>query len=188
MQSLTDTNPKYILLATDGEPSCINVGPNDGSEGQEEARPYAVTAIAEALAAGFPTFVMGVGTNKDSAVDTLNAMADAGGRPKPDPNPRANLFYLGNSAAELTSALQAIAIDVKTCVFPLTTEPEDPANIAVNVDGEKVPPDDTKMDGWSYNDPDQTVVEVYGSWCEKVKASGSDTVQIIYGCPDINVR
>jgi len=188
LQSLTDTNPKYILLATDGEPSCINVGPNDGAEGQEEARPYAVAAIAEALAANIPTFVMGVGTNKDTAVETLNAMAVAGGRPAPSANPRANAFYLGNSAAELTAALEAIAVDVKTCVFPLRTKPVDPANIAVNVDGEKVPADDTKVEGWSYNDPDQTVVEVYGSWCEKVKASGSDTVQIIYGCPDINVR
>jgi hypothetical protein len=79
-------------------------------------------------------------------------------------------------------------VDVKTCVFPLRTKPQDPSNIAVNVDNEKVPADDTKTDGWSYNDRDQTVVEVYGSWCEKVKESGSETVQIIYGCPDINVR
>jgi len=188
LQSLASTNPKYILLATDGEPSCINVGPDDGAEGQEEARPYAVAAIAEALAANIPTFVMGVGTNKDSAVTVLNDMAIAGGRPAPSANPRANAFYLGNSAAELTAALEAIAIDVKTCVFPLRTKPVDPSNIAVNVDGEKVPADDTKVEGWSYNDPEQTVVEVYGSWCEKVKESGSETVQIIYGCPDINVR
>lgn len=188
MKTLEDTNPKYILLATDGEPSCIDVGPGDGSEGQEAARPYAVAAIEESVAAGIPVFVMGVGTNKDTAVEALNNMAVAGGRPAPSANPRANAFYLGNSAAELTAALQAIAIDVKTCVFPLRSKPDDPRNIAVNIDGEKVPADDTKTDGWSYNDPMSTVVEIYGSWCEKVKVSGSETVQIIYGCPDINVR
>ncbi len=188
LTTLDDTNPKYILLATDGEPSCINVGPGDGDEGQSAARPYAIDAITEALGLGIPTFVMGVGTNKTSAVDTLNAMATAGGRPAPSANPRANAFYLGNSTEQLTAALEAIAIDVKTCVFPLQSKPDDPSNIAVNIDGEKVPPDDTKVDGWSYNDAAQTVVEIYGSWCEKVKESGSDTVQIIYGCPDQIVR
>jgi hypothetical protein len=146
LEALDDTNPKYILLATDGEPSCINVGPDDGDEGQDEARPYAVAAIAEALAAEIPTFVMGVGTNKDSAVEALNNMALAGGRPAPSANPRANAFYLGNSTEELTAVLEAIAVDVKTCVFPLLTKPQDPSNIAVNVDGEKVPADDTKVD------------------------------------------
>lgn len=188
MKTIDDTNPKYILLATDGEPSCVNVGPGDGSEGQEAARPYAVAAIEEAVAAGIPVFVMGVGTNKDTAVATLDDMAVAGARPAPSANPRANAFYLGNSTEQLTAALEAIAIDVKTCVFPLRTKPDDPANIAVNADGEKVPADDTQVEGWSYADPMKTVVEIYGSWCEKVKVSGSDTVQIIYGCPDINVR
>jgi hypothetical protein len=188
MKTIDDTNPKYILLATDGEPSCVDVGPNDGSEGQEAARPYAVAAIEESVAAGIPVFVMGVGTNKDTAVETLDNMAVAGGRPAPSANPRANAFYLGNSTEQLTAALEAIAIDVKTCVFPLRTKPDDPSNIAVNVDGQKVPPDDTQVEGWSYADPMKTVVEIYGSWCERVKVSGSDTVQIIYGCPDINVR
>ena len=83
-----------------------------------------------------------------------------------------------------------IAVLLSACAAQLSpaTEWRDLPSTAVNVDGEKVPADDTKMEGWSYNDPMSTVVEIYGSWCERVKVSGSETVQIIYGCPDINVR
>ena len=52
LKKLTDTNPKYILLATDGEPSCAAI---PTSESTTDARPYAVTAVDErAQARRFP--------------------------------------------------------------------------------------------------------------------------------------
>src|SRR5437764_834880 len=51
LATLTDTNPKYLLLATDGEPTCLGT-----SKDSTNAGPAAVTAIANALKAGFPTF------------------------------------------------------------------------------------------------------------------------------------
>ena len=48
LEGRTDLNDynRYILLATDGEPSCVNVtATSAGSEGQEAARPYAVSAV-----------------------------------------------------------------------------------------------------------------------------------------------
>jgi hypothetical protein len=41
--------------------------------------------------------------------------------------------------------------------------------------------------GWSYTDANASAVQVYGAWCDMIKASGANTVQIIYGCPDIDV-
>jgi hypothetical protein len=51
----------------------------------------------------------------------------------------------------------------------------------------KVPYDATMGNGWTYVDADDTAVQAYGSWCDMIKASGANTVQIVYGCPQIDV-
>jgi hypothetical protein len=61
LETLGDANPKVLLLATDGEPSCV--GTTEDSSG---AGPYAVQAVGDALAAGFKTFVVGIATTKTS--------------------------------------------------------------------------------------------------------------------------
>lgn len=85
LAGLTDTNPKYLLLATDGLPNCPV-----GCSGM--ARPSssctmtdnptedmaAEQAVLAAAAHGFKTFVIGIG-NVSTAVATLDAMAVGGG-------------------------------------------------------------------------------------------------------------
>jgi len=51
----------------------------------------------------------------------------------------------------------------------------------------KVPYDTTMGNGWSYTDTNDTAAQAYGSWCDMIKASGANTVQIVYGCADIDV-
>ena len=63
-----------------------------------------------------------------------------------------------------------------------------PLNVGVSVSADKVPPDLQSQNGWNYTDDTNTVIEVYGEWCEQIKASGANRVNIVYGCPDINVR
>src|SRR5215471_6471464 len=55
MNTLTDPNPKFILLATDGQPNCGAGGANDDAG--------AIMAVANAYnnGAGIPVFVVGVG-------------------------------------------------------------------------------------------------------------------------------
>lgn len=183
-QLATSSNaPKHIVLATDGEPSCSPSG-----EGQDEARPYAIDAISAALSAGFPTFVIGVNTTKDSATETLNAMADAGGMPRTDPNPDPEIgptsFYLANTQAELTEALRIITGQVASCVFSLNPPPPVPENIAVDFNGMRTPRDPDRQEGWDYTSDDYTSVEVFGSYCDLIQSEAQNTVQFIFGCPD----
>ena len=188
-ETLNDYN-RYILLATDGEPSCINVtetsGPGD--DDQATARPYAVDAITAAGVAGFNTFVVGVGTNKESAKQTLNDMALAGGETAACANPLDPCFYLGNSQDQLVADLIAITTGITTCVFNLTAVPPDPNNVRVLLDGEKVDRDMTRTNGWEYQDTGQTIIEVYGDACNDIKGSAAANVQIVIGCPTIDVR
>ena len=188
--TLTDSNPKYLLLATDGEPDCV--GTTENSSGADTA---AVTAIGTALTAGFPTFVVGIATTKASDISELNLMAAAGGESVSNTNPLAKHFYetnLGASPTDLTTALQAITGQISTCLFPLNPPPpvlNDDSKVGVYLGSgmTKIPYDASKTDGWAYTDLNDGAVEIYGSWCTMVEAGGAGAVQIIYGCPNINV-
>jgi hypothetical protein len=170
-------HPRYILLATDGEPSC----PTPSTT----ARTDAVNAISAAATAGFHTFVVGVATSKASATMVLNQMAVAGLEPRPDLNPAATRYYLANTKDELVSSLEVITGQIPNCLFPLATPPPDPDNIAVKVSAMKAPKDTTHQNGWDYAAADHSAVVVYGSWCTMIQTSAANMVQIIYGCPDI---
>lgn len=178
LKTLTDPNPKFILLATDGEPSCAGT-----SKGSTNARPYAVQAVSDAAAAGFKTFVVGVATTKDTATQALNDMAVAGQMARADTNPLATKYYLASTQAELVQSLKLITGQVSSCVFDLSTKPPDPGNIAVHVNGMKAPEDPAHMNGWAYTTSDSMHIEVFGSWCDQIKAATSNTVNFVLGCP-----
>ena len=187
---LTDTNPKYLLLATDGEPTCLGTA--------KESSPYtmstanAVTAIGNALKAGFPTFVVGIATDKDTSNTKLDELAMAGGEAIPSANPLASHYYVADDANALVSELQAIAGQISTCLFPLNPPPpvlNDDTKLGVYLGAAmtKIPYDASRTNGWAYTDTNDTAVQVYGDWCNQIQAAGAGNVQIIFGCPMINV-
>ena len=184
LQTLTSTNRKYILLATDGEPSCAGT-----SQGSSSARPYAVTAVTNAANMSFHTFVVGVATTKDSATTVLNDLAVAG------QEPRAGLltrFYLGTTQNDLSAALAFITGQASSCIFPLNPPPpvkDDPTKLGVYfTSGDtKIPHDPASQNGWTYLNAENSSLQVYGAWCDMIKSAGADKVKIIYGCKDFDV-
>ncbi|HEY6080489.1 MAG TPA: vWA domain-containing protein [Polyangiaceae bacterium] len=173
LQSRGATN-QFIVLATDGDPSCPS---------GDAAEAHATSAIAAALAAGFPTYVIGV---LDPVADKgkfpiLNQMADAGGTARSD-NPVADKFYQAYSQQELTSALEAVTGQVASCVFELEGRPPAPDNIAVKINGERVEQDPAKSEGWAYTSDAYLGLELYGSACQRVKDATENKVDIIFGC------
>jgi hypothetical protein len=164
---------QYILLATDGEPSC----PDD------EATEEAVAAISEAKAAGFPVYVVGVvnPTKDKGKFKTLNAMAEAGGTARDDAE-TTDKFYQAYSQDALTAALQAVTGKVVSCVLDLTSKPPVPSNIAVSVDGEWLQQDTTRAQGWDYTSDQYVALELHGDACQRLKTGRDTKVDIIYGC------
>jgi hypothetical protein len=174
-----DTDQKYILLATDGEPSCVS-----GSEtSQTSSRPYAVQAVTDAATAGYRTFVVGVSTTKTNATQALNDMANAGGEARPDPNPLATKFYLANTKDELVAALGAITGSIVDCRFALSTAPPDNEHVGVLLGPDRVPPD-----SWTFTGPDKTTIEVTGASCDQIKTGTAPSVQIVFGCPQDPIK
>jgi hypothetical protein len=171
LKSLTFPFPKYIVLATDGAPTCQG----DGSDMRDDAR--AIAAIEAAAAAGFKTYVIGIATAATDN-DTLNRMAVAGGTARPG----ATRYFSASNRAELTAALDTITASLITCVFPLANRPPDPGFVAVTVGGKPLPRDLSHAQGWDYLGGD-TAIQVYGMACESLKRGTVQGAGIFYGCP-----
>lgn len=186
LRGLNDGNKQFLVLATDGQPSCSG-GPGALAKSTPQGVADAVSAVAAAAAVGIHTFVVGVATKPSDGM-TLNMLAMAGLEPRADPNPLATRYYLGSTNAELVGALKAITgVINKDCVFPFSKPPPVPGNIAVKVMGVKAPQDVNNTLGWNYTDDSHLAVQVFGSWCDMIKTAAANRVQIIFGCPDVPI-
>jgi hypothetical protein len=178
LQTLTDTNPKFLLLATDGLPNCLPGGSpnNDDSAG-------AIQAVADALTAGYPTFVVGIGIGATGAA-TLDSMAVAGGRPQMG---APTSYYPTSSTADLVAALDKIvgsAGSGASCVFDLGNPPSSMAsNSAINVFGDQnqLPKDPTHGYGWDYS-MGTSQITIYGAACQGIQAGTIKSLTITYVC------
>jgi von Willebrand factor type A domain. len=173
LQSLTDPNPKYILLATDGEPNCKGGGGGGGAGATDLTAAQA--AVKAAYDAGYKVYVLGVGPETTN-LDTL-ASAGSGGTTN---------YYPALTPDALTAALASIVGSVVSCTFGLGKAPPVPSNVAVqfnNDSGLKAPKDPSHTSGWDYTTPASTSIQLYGSWCDDVTSGKYTSAQILMGCP-----
>jgi hypothetical protein len=173
LKTLTDSNPKYILLATDGEPNCGSGGRSGG--GGAGATDIAATqnSIQLAFNAGYKVYVLGVGPETTN----LNALAVAGGTVQ---------YYPALTPDALTAALATIVGSVVSCTFGLGKAPPVPSNVAVQFNNDsslKAPKDTSHTSGWDYTTPASTSIQLYGSWCADVTSGKYTSAQILMGCP-----
>jgi von Willebrand factor type A domain len=186
LQGLTDTNPKYILLATDGEPNCAAAGGGGGRRagrggGTTSDAPGAEAAVTMAAAAGIPVFVVGVG-NVTAAQMTLDQLATNGGRAQATQP----FYYPASNTADLVAVLTKIGGQITSCTFSLGKAPPDPTNIAVYAYAGTT---STRLaqsmtNGWEYG-AGMTSIELFGAACDAVKAKTTTDVQAIFGCPGL---
>jgi hypothetical protein len=173
LKATPSTNARYLVLATDGEPTCA-----DGLDGDLRDDAAAVQAVKDAATAGFHTFVIGIATGLGAGT-VLDNMAVAGLEPRAG----APRYYLAANRGDLIAALGTITGKVASCTFPLTTPPPSPNDVAVNIGTTRVSKDTTHSDGWDYT-AGNTAIEVYGPTCDRVKAGAAgDEVSITFGCP-----
>ena len=170
LQTLTDTNGKYILLATDGEPNCLATAGGGGSGTSDVAG--TVAAITVAAAAGIKVYVVGVGPETGN----LDNFAVAGGT---------GHYYPVLSPQDLNAALATIVGTVASCTFSLGKAPPDPRNVVIQFNGDKglrAPHDTTHANGWDYTSSTDTTVQLYGSWCDKVTNGTYTSAEVLMGC------
>ena len=176
LRANTDPNPKFILMATDGQPNCPASGNSSGDD-----TPGAVAAVTAARTAGFPTFVVGLSAPAGAANDALNMMADAGGYPRTG-DPR---YYPVTSAAEFVAVLQTLVGVATTCTFSIPPPPTNDGTTSredISVNGNTGPILPDAVNGWTYSDASHTSITLNGTACADVEAGRITNVTIVFNC------
>jgi hypothetical protein len=183
LSGLTDTSKRFILLATDGQPTCAaGTGGTFGGGGGDDSA-ATVTAIGAAKTAGFPTFVVGIATGGGSADTTLSNMANAGGLARSG----TPSYYPVTSAADLSSAIHTLIGVAATCTFQIGPNPTDDGTTSLDKidvvgDGEAIERDMSHTDGYDYIDDTHQSIQVYGPRCEKIMSGEIHEVSVTFRC------
>lgn len=204
LSKLSDPNPKFIVLATDGSPNCDSPS-TIGSQVCTCTAPFtqsgtnccfysacvpcsffpspdsgAGQAVVEATMLGVNTFVIGVATGSaEEAV--LNDLATKGKTARPG-NPK---YYPASNQTEFVDAINSISKQIISCTLALKAAPAQPDFSEVKVQGSTVVPRDlTHANGWDYG-PNNTSIIFYGSYCDQLQAGTIDQVDATFSCEPI---
>jgi hypothetical protein len=178
LSTLTDISPRFILLATDGIPTCLA---SDAAGSADSAG--ATAAVTAARASGFPTFVIGIATAGGNADDTLSAMATAGGLPRAG----TPSYYPVASAADLADAIRTLVRVAATCTFQIGPTPTSDGTtslteIDVFGDGTNIPRDTSHANGYDYLDASMQSIQVHGPLCDQIMRGDVREVTVTFRC------
>jgi len=175
MLARTTQNPRFLMLVTDGAPTCAGTA-DPLTADRIQAQADAVAAITRADVAGVPTLVLAPSSTAGEDAEALNALAEAGRYPHAPPGPK---FTTEVTAREW---IQPARPD-SSCIYGFGhAKPAGAEVVAVTFNGEVIPRDRSHMSGWDYTDANMTAVSLYGSWCDRVKASRSWNITFYFGC------
>jgi len=175
MDTLTDSNPKYLLLAIDGQPNCLNSSTNNPDD------TGAINAVVAAKAAGYNTFIIGIG-NVAAANATLNSMAQAGGEAQVG---AATSYYAVSDTASLENALTKIVGMIGSCEISLENVPSGLWSIAIFVkdsSGNVIQIENNQTNGWNYTDTTKSSITLFGTTCDNVKSGIYSDLNFVYTC------
>jgi von Willebrand factor type A domain len=162
--------PKYVLLVTDGQPTC-GMGAADPAAADVEATN---AAIDDLTADGITTYVIGYDTASDPAAATvMDGFAMHGGTQK---------HYPVEDEATLIAELTRIAGALVPCEFELSMDIPDPAYVRVEIDGVTY---DYGRD-WT-NDGRKIVLDPMGNACPKLRDAKLHDLKITRECEVIPV-
>ncbi|MCD6499248.1 MAG: VWA domain-containing protein [Deltaproteobacteria bacterium] len=198
LQALDAGSDKFIILATDGGPNCnygLSADPQcscsltdqnycctNYPDGQCVFGQYCLDDDHTASVLGdlhsnstIDTFVIGLAGTAEYA-ETLNAMADSGGRAQSGPVH----YYDASDQTALTNALTDIAGSVISCRIDLDEAPDEPDYVLIYMDGTQVPRDPNN--GWDYTDDSHMAIELYGDACDTLKSGNDHVITATFAC------
>lgn len=159
--------PKYILLATDGEPdTCAQPKPSEGM-------PQALAAAQGAFAQGIRVYTVGV--SEGIGADRVQQMANAGAGKEPelvygrDVDAEQPLFA-NSDPRRLAAQLAGIIGDVRSCTIELGTPIDGEGSLQgrLILDGRVLEND--ARDGWTFVDDD--TLSIRGAACDTILGDG----------------
>jgi len=188
----TATAARALVLATDGEPNCnplLSTRTCRCTTGAANA-PSTCTSPVRCLddtrtesiiekyeAQGLPTYVVGIQSQGDTQfMDVLNAMAIAGGRPRPGAT---ESYYAADSATELNTALEAIRDQVGACTYLTTSVPDLNGSIVISLDGTELP-----TEQWMWGNMANGEIILIGDACQAAAAEMTPSLTAVVQCDE----
>jgi len=171
LAAFTEVGPKYIVLATDGEPDLCD------DRQEPSGRDRSLAEVTAAFADDITTFVISVGA--DVAEAHLSEIANAGQGFPPTDMPATPRFYKVTTQQALADAFQTIITGTRSCTLALNGEidPKLADRGEVLLDGMPVPKSET--DGWRV--VDGSTIELVGNACESIQ-SGVHALSASFPC------
>jgi hypothetical protein len=188
----TAANARALVLTTDGAPNCNDLldpntcscTPNTSgvvfpvcpspSECLDDTR--TVTTLSGMFTVQkLPTYVIGLASDQNFFIGTLDQMAIAGGVPRQGAG---HPFYAADNAQELTDALTRITAQLAKCTYLVTGGAGPNDAVVVTVGPTLVPNDAT---GWEWIDENRTELNLHGAACD-LAATGA-RVEAVVECP-----
>ena len=152
-------HPKFVLLVTDGAPTCPNGNGGEPNQPDIDASYRAIEMLTDRMV---KTYVIGYDTmsaGNEMLAQVLDGFAQRGGTGDMKHRPV-------EDEASLTAALENIASTIATCSFALDKAPPRADYVLVTLDGKQLNLDDAN--GWRMVD-DKTV-EIVGNACNTFKS------------------
>ncbi len=189
--------PKFMIFVTDGAANCQENAP-DNTALFEQYDEDVVPLLEMAAAAGIKTYAVGIGltttvsgTAKDgnpdsvNSVEKMNAIAEAGGVPRPGDEK----FFNTQNQGELQDALDMISMQILSCTLDLDPSPVYLKFVEVTVKemyGNVQVTDCATESGWKYAPEDPMKpgvvrIELCGQACTDFQMTGMIDIQ--YRCP-----
>jgi len=175
LASLPDDRAKYLMLVTDGAPSCAGTVETRTSDAVQ-AEADAIAAIDPEVLGTFPAFVVGAGVTAARDVSALNLLAEAGRLARPQPME----FYPSSDLTELRTVLTPMWD--YSCTFAMPETPPGATQVVVTLNDVAVPRDDARQNGWAYTDDSHAWFSFYGAPCVHLRSSQEAVVQITFLC------
>ncbi len=176
---------RFVVLATDGGPNCnptpepappacvcVSTEPLVCDPAENPAAGYyclddarSVRAVQRIANDDVPVFVIGITDEEDRPElrATLDSLAVAGGRPQTSGPTR---YYDVRNAEQLAQAMSVVTDSISRCTFYLPVGWQIAEVEELTIDGNPVPRDRTRTDGWDLTDPERGELTLYGSACD----------------------
>ena len=190
--SITSSDdPTIFILVTDGLPNNDAPACDDSSipNYRSNALQWSEEAVQRAFSAGIRTFVLAVADESDLPATHVNRLANAGVGASLSASPAAESWRIGSVTA-LESALNGIIGAEISCELALNgtapgweTDRCSGGSIDLVEGGTRmsIPCDGTN--GWQLTS--DTTVEIFGTWCDTLKATGTATIDATFPCDTI---
>ena len=181
---------RYVLLATDGLPSCALSGALSASQSAEvdaggpNACQDAVAQVQALANDGINVLVLAVGAeltdDPEGPPDCLEQMARAGWRPQ---SLSGQGYYSAASPEALQETVEQIfgGVERTSCSFELKPPPAPDTQVSVYLDGEQIP--HNRDDGWDFDSADDMGhISLFGEYCDRIQHFRYSTIEAHFTC------